>query len=116
MLAPVGGGHRIAAFRETLAILPLDIISEEDVTLSAAPSVEIEQGLFNVFGYGLTRVDEEMALYKPRLRWVLHRAIRAMISERKRARLDQRLNQQTRNRDNFARFNIYLLMRLRPKA
>jgi MPBQ/MSBQ methyltransferase len=116
MRAPVGGGHRIAAFRETLATLPLAIISEEDVTLSAAPSVEIEQGLFNVFGYGLSRVDEELSRRKPRLRWVLRRAIRTLISERKRARLDQRLNQQARNRDNFARFNIYLLMRLRPTA
>ncbi|MDD9706544.1 class I SAM-dependent methyltransferase [Seohaeicola sp. SP36] len=116
MLAPVGGGHRIVAFRETLATLPLDIVSEEDVTLSAAPSVEIEQGLFNVFGYGLTRVDQDLARHKPRLRWLLRRAIRTLISERKRARLDQRLNQQTRNRENFARFNIYLLMRLRPKA
>jgi MPBQ/MSBQ methyltransferase len=114
MLAPVGGGHRIATFREALGNLPLDIVSEEDVTMSAAPSVEIEQGLFNVFGYGLTRVDHEMALHKPRLRWVLHRAIRSLISERKRARLDQRLNQQARNRDSFAKFNIYLLMRLRP--
>jgi SAM-dependent methyltransferase len=116
MLAPVGGGHRIAAFRETLATLPLAVISEQDVTLSAAPSVEIEQGLFNVIGYGLTRVDHDLARHRPRLRWVLHRAIRALISERKRARLDQRLNQQARNRDNFARFNIYLLMRLRPTA
>ncbi len=115
MLAPVGGGHRIAAFRETLASLPLDVISEEDVTLSAAPSVEIEQGLFNVIGYGLTRVNEELSQHKPRLRWVLQRAIRAVVSPRKRARLDQRLNQQARNRENFAKFNVYLLMRLRPK-
>ena len=50
------------------------------------------------------------------MRWVLHRAIRALVSERKRARLDQRLNQQMRNRENFARFNIYLMMRLRPTA
>lgn len=115
MLAPVGGGHRIAAFRKTLAELPLEVVSEEDVTHSAAPSVEIEQGLFNVFGYGLTRVDQELLQHKPRLRWVFQRAIRTLISPRKRARLDQRLNQQARNRDSFARFNIYLLMRLRPK-
>jgi SAM-dependent methyltransferase len=116
MLAPVGGGHRIAAFRKTLAELPLEVVSEEDVTHSAAPSVEIEQGLFNVFGYGLTRVDQELLQHKPRLRWVFQRAIRTLISPRKRARLDQRLNQQARNRDSFARFNIYLLMRLRPKT
>lgn len=116
MQASVGGGHRITAFRNMLAALPLQVVSEEDVTLSAAPSVEIEQGLFNVFGYGLGRVDQEMARHKPRLRWVLHHAIKCLISARKRARLDQRLNQQARNRDSFARFNIYLLMRLRPKA
>ena len=116
MLAPVGGGHRIAAFRKTLAALPLEVISEEDVTLSAVPSVEIEQGLFNVFGYALTRVDQELSQHRPGLRWMFRRAIRSLISARRRARLDQRLNQQARNRDSFARFNIYLLMRLRPKT
>lgn len=116
MRAPVGGGHRIAAFRETLAALPLEVISEEDVTHAAAPSVEIEQGMFNVLGYALTRVDQELVTHKPRLRWLLTRAVRSLISPRKRARLDQRLNQQARNRDSFAMFNIYLLLRLRPKA
>ena len=116
MLAPVGGGHRIGAFRDLLDSLPLQIISEEDVTHSAAPSVEIEQGLFNVFGYALTRVDQDLSCHKPRLRWLLQRAIRTLISPRKRARLDQRLNHQARNRDSFTTFNLYLLLRLRRQT
>jgi len=49
--ATVGGGHRIAAFRAFLAEQPLDVQFEEDITDSVAPSIDVEQGLFNVVGY-----------------------------------------------------------------
>ena len=110
----VGGGHPIAEFRDTLASMPLEVISEEDITLATAPSVEIEQGLFNVIGYGITRVDGELSAKRPRLRWVLNRVVRSLMNQRKRDRLDQRLNQQTRNREVFAHNNVYLLMVLKP--
>lgn len=112
----VGGGHPIGMFREKLAAWPIDVISEEDITAATAPSVEIEQGLFNVLGYALTRVDDDLQAHKPKLRWMLDKVLRALLNERKRARLDQRLNQQTRNRDVFAENNIYLMMDLRAKT
>lgn len=46
----------------------------------------------------------------------IHHATKSLISASKRAHLDQRLNQQARNRDSFARLTICLLMRLRPQA
>lgn len=112
----VGGGHPIAKFRDTLASLPVTVTSQEDITEAAAPSVEIEQGLFNVVGYGISRVDDELSAKRPRLRWILNRVICAFLNERKRARLDQRLNHQTRNREVFVQNNTYLMMALKPSS
>ena len=109
----VGGGHRMEQFRAELQKLPLSVMSEEDITEAVAPSVEIEQGLFNVVGHGLTRVDEEMARKQPRRRWLIHRLIGMVLSARKRARLATRLMEQSRNREVFAANNTYLMMVLK---
>lgn len=109
----VGGGHKIAEFRAALADWPVEVLSEEDITATTAPSVEIEQGLFNVLGAALTRVDEELEATRPNLRWALDKLLRFVMNERKRSRLDQRLNQKTRNRDVFMSNNVYLMMKLR---
>ncbi|EET49815.1 trans-aconitate 2-methyltransferase [Thalassobium sp. R2A62] len=114
MRAKVGGGHRIGAYREALASMPIEVVSEEDITVACAPSVEIEQGMFNVVGYALGRIDDEMAIAKPKSRWALHKLIGLGMNERKRSRLNQRLNEQTRNRDEFIKYNQYLMMKLRP--
>lgn len=110
--ATVGGGHGIAAFRAFLADLPLDLQHEQDITSSVAPSIDVEQGLFNVVGYGLTRVDQQMQAQRPRLRDLAHWVLRRLLSERKRARLNQRLNQQTRTAASFLANNTYLMLRL----
>ena len=112
----VGGGHIISTFRAALEQWPVTVLSEEDITAHTAPSVEIEQGLFNVFGCALRRVDEELEAKRPRARWVLDRLLRLILNERKRSRLDQRLNQTTRNRHVFTEANIYLMMKLGRQA
>lgn len=109
----VGGGHKIAEFRAALSGWAVEVQSEEDITAATAPSVEIEQGLFNVLGAALTRVDSELEATRPKLRWALDKVLRVILNERKRSRLDQRLNQQTRNRDVFTANNVYLMMKLR---
>jgi len=111
--ATAGGGHPIADFRARVADLELEISQEEDITTQVAPSIDLEQGLFNVIGYAGTRVDAELAEKRPRLRAVIHWVIRRLMGPRKRARLDQRLNQQTRNAADFAVSNVYLMMVLR---
>lgn len=113
--ATVGGGHRIAAFREVLAGLPLKIISEEDITASVAPSVDLEQGFFNVIGHAVTRIDEELGQKKRKTRWFIQRALMTLMSKRKRYRLNQRLNEQTRTAAHFTANNIYLMIKLKPE-
>jgi MPBQ/MSBQ methyltransferase len=109
--ATVGGGHGIAAFRTFLQSQPLDLLFEEDITQAVAPSIDVEQGLFNVVGFGVTRVDQQLAVQRPKTRSFVHWLMRRLMSPRKRARLDQRLNQQTRNAAHFEANNIYLILK-----
>jgi MPBQ/MSBQ methyltransferase len=108
----VGGGHPISEFRKALSGWPVKVLSEEGITHATAPSVEIEQGIFNVLGYGLSRVDEDLKSKRPKLRWMMNKVVCTLMNERKRSRLDQRLNQQTCNREVFAQNNVYLVMKL----
>lgn len=112
----VGGGHPVAQFRARLEAWPVEVVSEEDITEAAAPSVEIEQGLFNVLGYALARVDGDLQASRPRLRWMFGKVLGAVMNERKRARLDQRLNRQSRNRAVFMENNVYLMLDLRARS
>lgn len=114
--ATVGGGHPIAAFRKKTSDLGLETHDEIDVTDDVAPSIDLEQGLFNVMGYAVTRVDQELEDKRPKWRKCLHWAMRRLLSPRKRARLNQRLNDQSRNSENFAANNIYLMLVLKPSA
>lgn len=110
----VGGGHRIARYRDAVEALGLKVLAEEDVTEAVAPSVEIEQDFYNVLGFTLSRIDRELREKKPWLRRSLAALVRLFIDERRRRRLDQRLNQRTRTAEAFRRNNIYLMTRLRP--
>lgn len=107
-----GGGHPIRLFREALAELPLDVLTEQDITASVAPSIDLEQGLFNVIGRTATRVDDEVRDKRPWSHWFMHRVLRTLMSERKRFRLNRRLNEQTRTSKAFTTFNHYLILRL----
>ena len=108
----VGGGHRLARFRKTLEEMALTVEAEEDITEAVAPSIDLEQGLFNVIGHGVSRVDEELRLKKPRSRWAIAFFIRRLVSERRLFRLNERLNEQKRTAEAFCHFNRYMILRL----
>lgn len=112
--ATVGGGHPIADYRKLVKNTQLRVTHEEDITQQVAPSVDLEQELFNVVGFAGQRIDAELALKKPGMRRFIHWGLRRIMNPRKRARLDQRLNQKTRNSDNFATNNTYIVTVLEP--
>jgi MPBQ/MSBQ methyltransferase len=112
--ATVGGGHRISAFRRAVADLDLEVLDEADITEAVAPSVDVEQDLYNVIGHAITRFDADLQDTHPARRWALHRLLRLTLSHRRRARLTQRLMERTRNRTTFAANNTYLMLALRP--
>lgn len=111
----VGGGHAIGVFRKQLAAMPIKTISEEDITASVAASVDLEQGFFNVIGHAVTRIDGELAAKKRKVRWFISRALMAVMSKRKRYRLNQRLNEKTRTSAHFSANNVYLMLKLKPE-
>lgn len=112
----VGGGHGIEMFRATVAALPLVPMAEEDVTEAVAPSIDLEQQLFNVLGTGMLGFDRELSAKRPGQHWLLHRAMNLILSARKRARLSQRLFEQARTSQAFIANNRYLLIKLGQKA
>lgn len=109
-----GGGHPLAAFRDAVQRLGLAIRHEEDITEAVAPSIDLEQALFNVFGHGLTRIDGELAARRPAARWMLMRAIAAFVPRRRREALWSRLTLRERTSEAFLTYNRYLMLRLCP--
>lgn len=108
----VGGGHPIAKFRADLAALPLRVVSEEEITNAVAPSIDLEQGLFNVFGVGLSGIETQLKERRPMQHWLVHRVINLAMNARKRARLAERLFERQRTSESFIINNHYLLIRL----
>lgn len=111
-----GGGHPLSAMRVSLAERGLEILAEADITEAVAPSIDLEQALFNVFGHAITRGDAELSAKRPRARWLLHRGLALVLSARRRARLAARLIGRERTSEAFCRDNRYMIFRLRPAA
>lgn len=112
----VGSGHGVGALDRELDRLGLQVLHREDITEAVAPSVEVEQDLFLVFGLALSRIDAELQAKKPMLRRVLAGLIRLVMSRKSRDRLMQRLTERTRTAEAFCEYNRYLMVKLRPGA
>jgi SAM-dependent methyltransferase len=113
--AKVGGGHSLAEFRDILASGRFDVLFDEDITEQVAPTVEVEQDLFNVIGYSVGRVDKGLEVSHPWLRRFLYGLTRLFLSKRRRERLEVRLHQRERSAANFCRFNGYVMVKLSPR-
>ena len=109
----VGGGHRLADFHSMLADSAFEEAASADITDNVAPSVDLEQALFNVVGHAASRIDAELASKRPKIRWIVQRAIRALVSKRRRERLNQRLNAKSRTGDVFRKNNRYVISLLK---
>ncbi len=107
-----GGGHGLAGFRAAVVGSTFTIASEEDITDAVAPSIDLEQQLFNVIGHSVTRVSEEIHRNRPAAFWTLKRFVSLFLSGKRRANLMRRLNCSDRNSTVFRQFNRYLMLRL----
>ncbi len=108
-----GGGHRASEFHDMVKSLPVEKEAEEDITEAVAPSIDLEQQLFHVFGKAITRVDEELTAKRPKSRWMVMRVLNLALSARRRRRLDARLRGNKRTGELFVKNNRYLIVRLR---
>ncbi|MGL4238105.1 class I SAM-dependent methyltransferase [Tabrizicola sp.] len=111
-----GGGHPLTAFRKALEGSAFAVAAEEDITDAVAPSIDLEQQLFNVIGHGVTRVSDEVRAKKPAAHWSLTRFISLFLSKKRRANLMRRLTGTERNAEAFRQFNRYLMLRLTRKS
>ena len=111
-----GGGHRLSAFRTAVEGSAFAVAAEEDITDAVAPSIDLEQALFNVIGHGVTRVSDEVRQNKPAAHWTLARFIGLFLSKTRRTNLMRRLTGTERNAEVFRQFNRYMMLRLIRKA
>jgi hypothetical protein len=92
------------------------VAAEEDITDAVAPSIDLEQQLFNVIGHGVTRVSDEIKAKKPAAHWTLARFIGVFLPAKRRRNLMQRLTGTERNARAFMHLNRYLMLRLARKS
>lgn len=111
-----GGGHQIAAFRAAVPEAGFAIAAEEDITDAVAPSIDLEQQLFNVLGHGVTRVSDELHGKRPWAHWALVPMIGLFLSARRRENLMQRLTGTARTSEAFRTYNRYLIARLARRS
>ncbi len=107
-----GGGHRIDGFRAAVPQSGFAIEAEEDITDAVAPSIDLEQRLFNVLGHGVTRVAGEIQAKRPLAHWALSRVLGLFLSKTRRDNLMQRLTGTTRTSEAFRTYNRYQILRL----
>jgi SAM-dependent methyltransferase len=107
-----GGGHRVAVFREALAPAGFTVQAEEDITDAVAPSIDLEQRLFNVLGHGVTRVSDEIRSERPSSHWALARIVGVFLSRTRRENLMQRLTGTSRTSEAFRTYNRYQIVKL----
>jgi SAM-dependent methyltransferase len=110
-----GGGHHLSHFRSVLDQSAFVVEAEEDITEAVAPSIDLEQQLFNVIGHGVTRVSGEIKAKKPAAHWTLTRFINLFLPAKRRRNLMQRLTETERNAERFRELNQYLMLRLARK-
>jgi MPBQ/MSBQ methyltransferase len=111
-----GGGHRLEQFDAAVDGSAFAVTAREDITAAVAPSIDLEQRLFNVIGHGVTRLSDEIRGRKPAAHWALARFIAVFLSARRRRNLMQRLNGTDRNSEAFRRYNRYQIVRLARKG
>ena len=112
----VGGGHPDTAFRAAVADLGLETLHDEDITAAVAPSIDLEAGLFRVFGHAVSRVDAELAAKRPTARWTLVALLRTLLGQRRSHRILGRLEGEGRTSAAFLANNRYLMVKLRVPA
>lgn len=104
-----GGGHGIAAFQAAVQARPVTVLRDEDITDAVAPSIDLEQKLFHVFGDAISLIDAEISAKRPKTRWILSRALGLLMGKRKLHRLDRRLRGNERTSAVFQRNNRYVI-------
>ncbi|WP_407492170.1 class I SAM-dependent methyltransferase [Pseudooceanicola sp. MF1-13] len=115
-IRPAGGGHNFTAFQAYVETLPVERVAFEEITTSVAPSIDLEQSFFHVFGNAIGRIDDELSTKRPKTRGGLMMLLRTFMGKRKMHRLNERLRASHRTSENFIRDNHYVITKLKKSA
>ncbi len=114
-LAPCAG-HRISQFLAGADRAGLDIVADEDVTDSVAPSMIIDQDFYRSFAAPL--IDQISAMLKrshPLVHGLVAGGYTLFTSKDYRYRMRERLKADYRSPDNFRAANTYRFLVLKPR-
>lgn len=113
----VGGGHRYLQFVEAAQRSGYRIVSDEDVTVLAAPSIEIDRMFYrDALSPVLTVLGNQLERRRPTLNRLVRGAYRLFVKERDRRHLATRLSAQNRTPELFAANNTYRFLRLTKES
>lgn len=108
-----GGGHRYAKFLEAAAAARYRIVSDEDVTAMAAPSMALDQQFYrDVLGPAVRQVDGALQASRPVLHWLAGRAYRLLVRRKSRDGIADRLKAEYRSPERFLAVNTYRFLSL----
>ena len=107
-----GGGHPLSEMLKLINDVDLNIISKKDITKSVAPSLDIEQKLYNVVGVGIDKVQQGLVASHPWKMKLFSLVYKTIVNQKKRRRLHDRIYGNIRNSDNFIKFNHYIIFQL----
>jgi len=112
-IRPAGGGHSFTKFKAFIETLPVEQLAFEEITQSVAPSIDLEQSFYHVFGTALNRINAELTTKRPKTRGGLMMVLRTLMGKRKLYRLNERLTASHRTSANFIRDNHYIITLLK---
>ena len=109
-----GGGHSIVKMEEKLSEFSLNVILKEDITKSVAPSIDLEQKMFNALGEIISRLSISLKNKRVMLYNLIRLLYKTLIKKKRREDIERRLFSNSRTSHLFLTYNRYLIFKLKP--
>ena len=109
-----GGGHSIVKMEEKLSELSLNVMLKEDITKSVAPSIDLEQKMFNALGEIISRLSISLKNKRVILYNLIRLLYKTLIKKKRREDIERRLFSKNRTSHSFLTYNRYLIFKLKP--
>ena len=109
-----GGGHSIVKMEEKLSEFSLNVILREDITKSVAPSIDLEQKMFNALGEIISRLSISLKNKRVILYNLIRLLYKTLIKKKRREDIERRLFSKSRTSHLFLTYNRYLIFKLKP--
>ncbi|WP_417310670.1 SAM-dependent methyltransferase [Devosia sp.] len=112
----VGGGHRFTDFEAAVERHNYQIVTDEDVTTMAAPTIALDRQIYReVLSPLIADGGSMLKERKPWAHWLVGRAWKWFVSPRERQRIAERLEAEYRTPEKFLENNTYRFITLKPR-